>query len=264
MVSTVYFIYVLDSLKSADISTWSCRSTTASVFFIRKAVLQVVYCFLTIVGYDYLSEKFSQNRFLCPPQHTLVDLEIQKYSTKGKRTKDNRQPEQQISFSEDTSISVCELHGVFIKAELSPRIFRRSYKYLNIYTHTHRYINKNSKQFSSINLKSKTADGTNNWIIKRRSKQTSNSLLDRTVPMLYFKDWYAHAAPTSKLTGRHEAVLHGSHLKFTWSCSPQSLPQRVQSLIPIWDHLCLPPLELRITISILPLKYAVYIFITKI
>lgn len=44
---------------------------------------------------------------------------------KGRRTKDNRQPAQ-MAFSEDTDLSVSELHGVFIKAELSPRTLKRS------------------------------------------------------------------------------------------------------------------------------------------
>lgn len=42
---------------------------------------------------------------------TIVDVEIQKYSSKCKRTR-QRHPEQQMTFSANTSVSVSEPHGV--------------------------------------------------------------------------------------------------------------------------------------------------------
>jgi len=68
-----------------------------------------------------------------------------------KELKTTDKSEQQTALSEDTNVSVSELHRVFIKAELSTRTsFKRSYKYFYIHAHTEKYINTNSKQFSSI------------------------------------------------------------------------------------------------------------------
>lgn len=64
---------------------------------------------------------------------TLVGVGIQKYSTKRKRAKDNRQPEQQMAVSEGTSVTAFELRGVFIKVEACPRTSKRSPKQINYF-----------------------------------------------------------------------------------------------------------------------------------
>lgn len=61
----------------------------------------------------------------------LVDVGIQRYSTKCKRAKDNRQLEQQMALSKGTSMTVHELRGVFIKVEACPRTSKRSSKLIN-------------------------------------------------------------------------------------------------------------------------------------
>lgn len=69
--------------------------------------------------------------YVCHNLFTLGDVGIQKYSTKCKRAEDNRQPEQQMALSEGTSVTVCELHGVFTKIEACPRTSKRSYEQIN-------------------------------------------------------------------------------------------------------------------------------------
>lgn len=68
-----------------------------------------------------------------------------------------------MAFSEDST-------AFLLKQNQALGLFKEAILYISRYIYIKRYINKNSKQFCSINLSGKIADGTNNWINKRWAK----------------------------------------------------------------------------------------------